>query len=86
MRIFVAGASGAIGSRLVPQLVERGHEVIGTFNSPGNAKRVERVEITSTSALRSAFVARHDSPGEGAPPANVVTRPPASSTSSCTGA
>jgi 2-alkyl-3-oxoalkanoate reductase len=35
MRVFVAGASGAIGMRLVPQLVDRGHEVIGTFNSPG---------------------------------------------------
>src|SRR5262245_12281646 len=40
MRVFVAGASGAIGSRLVPQLVERGHEVIGTHHSPGNADRV----------------------------------------------
>lgn len=34
MRVFVAGASGAIGIRLVPQLLDRGHEVIGTFNSP----------------------------------------------------
>jgi 2-alkyl-3-oxoalkanoate reductase len=40
MRVFVAGASGAIGTRLVPQLVDRRHEVIGTFNSPGNAERV----------------------------------------------
>jgi nucleoside-diphosphate-sugar epimerase len=40
MRVFVAGASGAIGSRLVPQLVEKGHEVTGTFNSPGGAERV----------------------------------------------
>src|SRR6266498_2765893 len=40
MRVFVAGASGAIGSRLVPQLIDRGHEVIGTFRSPGNAERV----------------------------------------------
>src|SRR5438034_11423665 len=40
MRVFVAGASGAIGTRLVPQLAERGHEVIGTFRSPGNAERV----------------------------------------------
>ena len=31
MRVFVAGASGAIGTRLVPQLVDRGHEVIGTL-------------------------------------------------------
>jgi nucleoside-diphosphate-sugar epimerase len=34
MRVFVAGASGAIGTRLVPQLIDRGHEVIGTFKSP----------------------------------------------------
>jgi 2-alkyl-3-oxoalkanoate reductase len=40
MRVFVAGASGAIGSRLVPQLIDRGHQVIGTYNSPGNAERL----------------------------------------------
>ncbi len=40
MRVFVAGASGAIGTRLVPQLIDRGHEVIGTFRSPGNAERI----------------------------------------------
>jgi nucleoside-diphosphate-sugar epimerase len=40
MRVFVAGASGAIGTRLVPQLIDRGHEVIGTSRSPGNAERV----------------------------------------------
>jgi 2-alkyl-3-oxoalkanoate reductase len=40
MRVFVAGASGAIGIRLVPQLIEHGHEVIGTCRSPGNAERV----------------------------------------------
>jgi 2-alkyl-3-oxoalkanoate reductase len=43
MRVFVAGASGAIGTRLVPQLIERGHEVIGTFHSPGNADRVRKL-------------------------------------------
>jgi nucleoside-diphosphate-sugar epimerase len=30
MRVFIAGASGAIGSHLVAQLVARGHEVVGT--------------------------------------------------------
>jgi 2-alkyl-3-oxoalkanoate reductase len=34
MRVFVAGASGAIGSRLVPKLVQRGHEVVGSSRSP----------------------------------------------------
>ena len=40
MRVFVAGASGAIGSRLVPQLISAGHEVIGTCHSPENAERI----------------------------------------------
>jgi nucleoside-diphosphate-sugar epimerase len=40
MRVFIAGASGAIGTRLVPQLIDRGHEVIGTSTSPENAERV----------------------------------------------
>jgi nucleoside-diphosphate-sugar epimerase len=40
MRVFVAGATGAIGARLVPQLIERGHEVTGTARSPEKASRV----------------------------------------------
>jgi nucleoside-diphosphate-sugar epimerase len=34
MKVFVAGAAGAIGRSLVPQLVARGHEVVGTTRSP----------------------------------------------------
>jgi nucleoside-diphosphate-sugar epimerase len=33
MKIFIVGASGAIGSHLVAQLVARGHEVVGTTRS-----------------------------------------------------
>ena len=33
MKIFIAGASGAIGSQIVVQLVARGHEVVGTTRS-----------------------------------------------------
>jgi len=40
MRVFVAGASGAIGARLVPQLIDRGHEVIGTARSASKAQRL----------------------------------------------
>jgi nucleoside-diphosphate-sugar epimerase len=41
MRVFVAGASGALGSRLVPQLTEAGHEVIGTHSSPASGQVVQ---------------------------------------------
>ncbi len=37
MRIFVAGASGAIGRVLVPMLVDAGHEVVGTSRSASAA-------------------------------------------------
>jgi nucleoside-diphosphate-sugar epimerase len=42
MRVFVAGASGVIGGRLVPQLRERGHEVTGATRSPERAEEVRR--------------------------------------------
>jgi 2-alkyl-3-oxoalkanoate reductase len=41
MRVFVAGASGAIGSHLLPELVARGHEVIGTSRSPEKSDRLD---------------------------------------------
>jgi 2-alkyl-3-oxoalkanoate reductase len=34
MKIFVAGATGAIGRRLVPQLVSRGHAVVAATRDP----------------------------------------------------
>jgi nucleoside-diphosphate-sugar epimerase len=37
MRVFVTGASGALGSRLVSQLIDAGHDVVGTHNSPASA-------------------------------------------------
>ncbi|HEV8572929.1 MAG TPA: NAD-dependent epimerase/dehydratase family protein [Actinomycetota bacterium] len=37
MKVFVAGATGALGRRLVPVLIERGHEVVGTTRTPGKA-------------------------------------------------
>lgn len=33
MKIFVAGATGAVGKRLVPLLIENGHEVVGMTRS-----------------------------------------------------
>ncbi|HXH96216.1 MAG TPA: NAD(P)-dependent oxidoreductase [Gaiellaceae bacterium] len=40
MRVFVAGASGVIGRRLVPQLVERGHQVVATTRSTEKGDRL----------------------------------------------
>jgi 2-alkyl-3-oxoalkanoate reductase len=37
MKVFVAGASGAIGKQLVPMLVARGHQVTGMTRTPAKA-------------------------------------------------
>jgi 2-alkyl-3-oxoalkanoate reductase len=37
MKVFLAGATGALGKRLVPQLIERGHEVVGTTRTESKA-------------------------------------------------
>jgi len=34
MHVFIAGGTGAIGTRLIPQLVERGHRVTATTRDP----------------------------------------------------
>ena len=34
MKIFVAGATGALGKQLVPQLLARGHDVVGMTRTP----------------------------------------------------
>jgi nucleoside-diphosphate-sugar epimerase len=40
MRVFVAGAGGAVGRRLVPMLVARGHHVTGTTSRADNAESI----------------------------------------------
>lgn len=37
MRVLLAGASGAIGRRLVPRLIARGHYVVGVTRTPSGA-------------------------------------------------
>jgi nucleoside-diphosphate-sugar epimerase len=43
MRIFVAGGTGAIGRRLVPQLVARGHDVTATTTNPARLGTLEKL-------------------------------------------
>jgi nucleoside-diphosphate-sugar epimerase len=64
MRVFVAGASGAIGTRLVPQLIEAGHEVVGTHRSPGGAEHLRalgaepvKLDLLDARAVREAVLA-----------------------------
>jgi nucleoside-diphosphate-sugar epimerase len=40
MRVFVAGATGALGQHLVPGLVAAGHEVTATTRTPGKVARL----------------------------------------------
>jgi nucleoside-diphosphate-sugar epimerase len=43
MRVFVAGGSGVLGRRLVPQLVARGHEVTATTTREGKLDALSRL-------------------------------------------
>jgi 2-alkyl-3-oxoalkanoate reductase len=43
MKVFVAGATGAIGKQLVPMLVERGHDVTGMTRTPAKQDLIRRL-------------------------------------------
>jgi nucleoside-diphosphate-sugar epimerase len=47
MRVFVAGASGAIGRPLLPKLVAAGHEVTGTTRSEERAEAIRAAGATA---------------------------------------
>jgi nucleoside-diphosphate-sugar epimerase len=59
MRVFVAGASGVIGVRLVPLLVAAGHDVAGLTRSHEKVETLRRlgalpVDVFDRKALRAA--------------------------------
>ncbi len=53
MKIFLAGATGAIGKQLLPRLVERGHEVTGMTRSESKRGLVE--ELGGRAAIADAL-------------------------------
>src|ERR687895_921516 len=53
LRVFVAGATGAIGKQLVPRLVEAGHEVHGMTRS--ESKRAMLDELGAVPAVADAL-------------------------------
>lgn len=60
MRVYVAGAGGQIGVRLVPQLVAAGHEVVATTRSADKRERLRSLgaEVAIVDGLdREAVVA-----------------------------
>jgi 2-alkyl-3-oxoalkanoate reductase len=64
MRVFVAGATGAVGERLVPMLGERGHDVIGTSRSSVKGDRLRAqgaepvvLDLLDPPAVREAVAA-----------------------------
>jgi len=68
MKIFLAGAAGAVGKRLVPLLLDAGHHVVGTTRSPTKADALRAVgvepvvvDVFDVPALsRAVFTARPD--------------------------
>lgn len=63
MRVFVAGASGVVGRRLVPLLVDRGHEVVGSARRDARRSIVEdagaralTLDLTDRAAVERAIV------------------------------
>jgi nucleoside-diphosphate-sugar epimerase len=64
VKVFVAGAGGAVGRRLVPLLVEAGHEVTGTTRSAERTDPIRAagatpavVDALDAAALREAVTA-----------------------------
>ena len=64
MRIFIAGASGAVGRRLMPLLLEAGHDIIGMTRSADVARELEAggiqavvVDVYDPEALTRAVAA-----------------------------
>ena len=58
MRVFVAGASGAIGEPLVAELLKKGHSVLGMTTSEARAKILESqgAEVVIVNAFHAAEV------------------------------
>ena len=71
MRIFVAGGTGVLGQRLVPQLVARGHEVTATTTGAAKLGLLERLGARGA-VMDGLDAASVDRAVEGARPEVIV--------------
>jgi nucleoside-diphosphate-sugar epimerase len=46
MKIFLAGATGAVGRALIPKLIDHGHAVVGTTRSEARAEELRAIGVT----------------------------------------
>ena len=60
MRVLLAGASGAIGRHLVPQLIEAGHSVVGVTRHAGSLAGTGAEELVADVSNRANFLAAVD--------------------------
>src|SRR5687767_7168817 len=66
MRIFVAGATGVVGRRLVPLLIDAGSEVTAVARSPAKARQLRKqgaepvtVDLFDPAAVEAAVAGHH---------------------------
>jgi len=50
MKIFVTGGTGALGRFLLPQLIDKGHEVVALTRSPDKAEGIEKTGASAVIA------------------------------------
>ena len=72
MRVFLTGATGFIGSRIVPELIDAGHQVLGLTRSDAGARWLEqhgaeahRGTLERPDTVASGAAATHDAAGNG---------------------